>query len=141
MTPLCKIPYDKQLNLKQQWTNRISKEMRSRLNKAKTPIKLPKVHPISPAVSEFLLKITSYIEINFLYDQPQINEYRNKDEFNFQLGIDGNPKTLGFYVGTPSKGNLCCVPATKLINMKTSHKSVAQVIYIFLIYLVIYPIF
>lgn len=58
MTPLCRMPYDKQLNLKQEWTNRISKEMRSRLNKVKTPIRLPKIHPISPAVSNVLLKIT-----------------------------------------------------------------------------------
>lgn len=50
MTPLCHIPYDKQLIKKQYWANTISKELRSRLHNAKTPIKLPKVHPISPAV-------------------------------------------------------------------------------------------
>lgn len=54
MTPLCRISYDKQLKLKQQWTNKISKELRSRLHKAKTPICLPLVHPISPSVSNHL---------------------------------------------------------------------------------------
>jgi len=57
MTPLCQMLYDKQLNLKQQWTNKICKEVRSRLNNAKTPIKLPKVHSILPAVSK-LPKLT-----------------------------------------------------------------------------------
>lgn len=73
-----------------------------------------------------------------MFKQPQINEYRNKDEFNFQLGIDGNPKTLGFFIGSHTKGNLYCVPAMKLINMKQSHKDVAQVgcIYLLCIYLV-----
>jgi hypothetical protein len=50
VTPLCRIPYDKQLNFKQQWTNRISREIRSRVHNLKTPIRLPKVYPISPAV-------------------------------------------------------------------------------------------
>lgn len=51
MTPLSRMPYDKQLNLKQLWTNSISKELRSRLHKAKTPTMLSNVHSISPAVS------------------------------------------------------------------------------------------
>uniref|UniRef100_A0A2S2Q0V6 tRNA (uracil(54)-C(5))-methyltransferase n=1 Tax=Sipha flava TaxID=143950 RepID=A0A2S2Q0V6_9HEMI len=106
VTPLCRIPYDKQLNFKQQWTNRISREIRSRVHNLKTPIRLPKVYPISPA--------------------PQINKYRNKDEFNFRPGIDGNPKTLGFFVSDP-KGNIYCIPTMKLINMKESHKNIAQV--------------
>lgn len=51
MTPLSRMSYEKQLNLKQLWTNSISKELRSRLHKAKTPTTLSKVHSISPAVS------------------------------------------------------------------------------------------
>ncbi|XP_022163006.1 tRNA (uracil(54)-C(5))-methyltransferase homolog-B-like isoform X2 [Myzus persicae] len=91
VTPLCRMPYEKQLVLKQQWTNTVCKEVRSRLH------------------------------------NPQINEYRNKDEFNFRPGIDGNPKTLGFFVTNPSKESIYCVSAMKLINMKQSHKDVAQV--------------
>lgn len=49
VTPLCRIPYQKQLNLKQQWTQSVCKEVRSRLHNAKTPIRLPKVLPILPA--------------------------------------------------------------------------------------------
>lgn len=65
--------------------------------------------------------------------QPQINEYRNKDEFNFRPGIDGNPKTLGFFVSNPTKENIYCVSAMKLINMRQSHKDIAQVSYIFVL--------
>lgn len=53
VTPLCRVPYDNQLKLKQQWTNRVCKELRSRLHKSKSPIMLPKVYPISAAVSIF----------------------------------------------------------------------------------------
>lgn len=56
-----------------------------------------------------------------------MNEYRNKDEFNFRTGIDGNPKTLGFFVRNPSDGSYLCIPANNLINMKKSHKNIAQV--------------
>lgn len=55
MTPLCRIPYQKQLNLKQQWTQGICKEVRSRLHNAKTPIRMPKIHPILPAVKFIFL--------------------------------------------------------------------------------------
>jgi tRNA (uracil-5-)-methyltransferase len=53
--------------------------------------------------------------------------YRNKDEFSIRKGVDGNPKTVGFFVGTPAEGNVVCVPPTHLINLKKSHIEVAQV--------------
>lgn len=49
------MPYDKQLILKEQWTSKVSKVVRSRLHNAKTPIKLPKIHPISSSVSSYLI--------------------------------------------------------------------------------------
>jgi len=51
VTPLCRVPYERQLILKQQWTNTVCKELRSRLHNAKTMIRLPKVFPISSSVS------------------------------------------------------------------------------------------
>lgn len=65
VTPLCRMPYDKQLDLKQMWAFGISKELRNRLHKAKTPTRLSKVHPISPAVSVIwivkMLKLISLV--------------------------------------------------------------------------------
>lgn len=59
--------------------------------------------------------------------QPVTEGYRNKDEFSIQTGIDGNPKTVGFFVGSPAEGPVVCVRGTHLINMRQSHKEVAQV--------------
>ncbi|KAK7087034.1 tRNA (uracil(54)-C(5))-methyltransferase -B [Halocaridina rubra] len=57
---------------------------------------------------------------------PDILAYRNKDEFGIHYGVDGNPKTVGFFVGKPTDPLMTCVPATHLINVKESHKLIAQ---------------
>ena len=59
--------------------------------------------------------------------QPITEGYRNKDEFNIQTGVDGNPKTVGFFVGSPAEGSVVCVRGTRLINVRHSHIEVAQV--------------
>lgn len=59
--------------------------------------------------------------------QPVQIAYRNKDEFSIYTGVDGNPKTVGFYVGKPTDPLMACVPPTYLINTKKSHKDIAQV--------------
>lgn len=61
--------------------------------------------------------------------QPITEGYRNKDEFNIQAGVDGNPKTVGFFVGSPAEGSVVCVRGTHLINVRQSHIAVAQVHY------------
>ena len=61
--------------------------------------------------------------------QPITEAYRNKDEFNIRTGIDGNPKTVGFFIGSPVEGPVVCVRGTYLINMRDDHKKVAQVKY------------
>lgn len=37
---------------------------------------------------------------SFFFPQPIINGYRNKSTFSVNRGPDGNPKTVGLYVGT-----------------------------------------
>lgn len=46
----------------------------------------------------FLL-IQGFASPSFL-PQPVINGYRNKSTFSVNRGPDGNPKTVGLYVGT-----------------------------------------
>ncbi|XP_047206838.1 tRNA (uracil(54)-C(5))-methyltransferase homolog-B isoform X3 [Girardinichthys multiradiatus] len=41
-------------------------------------------------------------------------------------GVDGNPKTVGLYVGTGRQGNIVCVNADHLLNMPEKHKLVAR---------------
>ena len=59
--------------------------------------------------------------------QPITEAYRNKDEFNIRTGVDGNPKTVGFFIGSPAEGPVVCVRGTHLLNIRDSHKQVAQV--------------
>ena len=49
------------------------------------------------------------------------------DEFSIGIGVDGNPKTVGFYVGKKSDPLCTCIPADHLIIIKDSHKLIAQV--------------
>lgn len=57
---------------------------------------------------------------------PDIEKYRNKDEFFVYSGVDGNPKTVGFLTGHPKLETTVCVPPTQLITLKDSHKAVCS---------------
>ena len=58
---------------------------------------------------------------------PLTKHYRNKDEFSIWSGIDGVSKTVGFFIGEPSKhNNVVCVEPEKLILSKESHKKLAK---------------
>jgi len=50
--------------------------------------------------------------------------YRDKDEFSINVGVDGDSKTVGFFVGRPRSG-LVCVPADAVDVIKAKHKTVA----------------
>ncbi|XP_054885784.1 tRNA (uracil-5-)-methyltransferase homolog B isoform X2 [Poeciliopsis prolifica] len=41
-------------------------------------------------------------------------------------GVDGNPKTVGFYLGTASRGSIVCVNGDHLLNMPEKHTLVAR---------------
>ena len=50
------------------------------------------------------------------------------------IGVDGDPKTVGHFYGAPKNPNFRCIPVDHVVTMKEKHKAVAQVIlvYIFL---------
>ncbi|XP_028922885.1 tRNA (uracil(54)-C(5))-methyltransferase homolog isoform X2 [Ornithorhynchus anatinus] len=58
--------------------------------------------------------------------KPVISEYRNKSTFSVNRGPDGNPKTVGQYLGTGRDRNIVCVRADQLKNIPEKHKQVAQ---------------
>ena len=65
--------------------------------------------------------------VDFVKPSPRIAGYRNKDEFSIWPGVDGNPKTVGFFIGQPSHHtNVVCVEPDHLIIMKDSHKKIAS---------------
>ncbi|KAJ9585823.1 hypothetical protein L9F63_020525, partial [Diploptera punctata] len=110
ITPLWQLPYPEQLKLKWNWAHNVLKIVRSKFMKEKIRgkgrIANCKVHRVEPS--------------------PVTEAYRNKDEFNIRTGIDGNPKTVGFFVGSPVEGSVVCVRGTHLVNMRQSHKQAAQ---------------
>ncbi|XP_049852881.1 tRNA (uracil-5-)-methyltransferase homolog B-like [Schistocerca gregaria] len=108
VTPLWRIPYEQQLELKFQWTKHVVSLIKSKLK--------PHSHKHNH------LKMC---RVNNVLPSPVTQEYRNKDEFNVRCGVDGNPKTVGFFVGKTAKHEYVCVPPTYIINMKQKHKDVA----------------
>uniref|UniRef100_A0A2I3H3V2 tRNA (uracil(54)-C(5))-methyltransferase n=1 Tax=Nomascus leucogenys TaxID=61853 RepID=A0A2I3H3V2_NOMLE len=64
--------------------------------------------------------------------KPVINGYRNKSTFSVNRGPDGNPKTVGFYLGTWRDGNIVCVQSNHLKNIPEKHSQVAQYYEVFL---------
>lgn len=57
---------------------------------------------------------------------PVINGYRNKSTFSVSRGPDGNPKTVGLFVGTGKGKDIVCVRPDHLLNMPAAHLKVAQ---------------
>uniref|UniRef100_A0A2K6G879 tRNA (uracil(54)-C(5))-methyltransferase n=1 Tax=Propithecus coquereli TaxID=379532 RepID=A0A2K6G879_PROCO len=64
--------------------------------------------------------------------KPVISGYRNKSTFSVNRGPDGNPKTVGYYLGTRRDGNIVCVQSKHLKNIPEKHNQVAQYYEIFL---------
>ncbi|XP_023396930.1 tRNA (uracil-5-)-methyltransferase homolog B isoform X2 [Loxodonta africana] len=64
--------------------------------------------------------------------KPVINGYRNKSTFSVNRGPDGNPKTVGYYVGTWRDRNIVCVRSHHLKNIPEKHNQVAQYYEVFL---------
>nr|XP_057915262.1 tRNA (uracil-5-)-methyltransferase homolog B [Doryrhamphus excisus] len=107
VTPLWKLSYDEQLELKQKHQEKILAELSGYLHSQCPPgeISFP-VLPIPPS--------------------PVRDAYRNKSTFSVNKGVDGNPKTVGFYVGRGRDGNIVCVNGDHLLNMPEKHKQVAR---------------
>lgn len=65
--------------------------------------------------------------LQFTKKSPKQVEYRNKDEFSLWTGVDGIPKTVGFFIGEISHhSNVVCVEPDNLIISKKSHRKLAS---------------
>lgn len=114
VTPLWRLSYDEQLELKQKHQERILRDLsgfifgglpsQSSSHDGGKP-RFP-VLPVLPS--------------------PVRDGYRNKSTFSVNRGIDGDPKTVGFYVGTGRGGDIVCVSGDHLLNMPEKHKLVAR---------------
>uniref|UniRef100_A0A8D2DJL4 tRNA (uracil(54)-C(5))-methyltransferase n=1 Tax=Sciurus vulgaris TaxID=55149 RepID=A0A8D2DJL4_SCIVU len=122
VTPLWRLSYEEQLKVKFEAQKKILQRLESSLqmlNRVNDTITAPKseelcclLHPVIPS--------------------PVINGYRNKSTFSVNRGPDGNPKTVGYYVGTWRDGNIVCVQPNHLKNIPEKHNQVAQYYEVFL---------
>ncbi|XP_065545757.1 tRNA (uracil-5-)-methyltransferase homolog B [Lathamus discolor] len=111
VTPLWRLPYQEQLQVKYESQKKILQTLASCLEKLGIDTRQPGglCCPLQPIVPS-----------------PVINGYRNKSTFSVNRGPDGNPKTVGLYVGTGKARNIVCVKANHMENIPLNHKQVAQ---------------
>lgn len=106
VTPLWRLNYDEQLELKQKKQKRILQQLSGYLSgDSRSQLSFPLL-PVLPS--------------------PVKDGYRNKSTFSVNRGIDGNPKTVGHYVGTGKRGNIVCVSGDTLVSTPEKHKLVAR---------------
>ncbi|OTF75392.1 tRNA uracil-5-methyltransferase-like protein [Euroglyphus maynei] len=111
--PLHKIPYGEQLKRKLYMNKDLLRSFGSKLRHVNKMIRIG--NNDMPCTLESVRP------------SPLTERYRNKDEFSIWPGIDGNPKTVGFFVGQPSKHDrVICVEPDRLIITKQSHLDLAK---------------
>lgn len=114
VTPLWRLSYEEQLDLKQKQQERTMCQLCGYL-----------LDDFPPQAPTHLRNKPSFPVLPIL-PSPLRDGYRNKSTFSVNRGIDGNPKTVGFYIGTGKKGNIVCVNGDHLLNMPEQHKLVAR---------------
>nr|XP_043901222.1 tRNA (uracil(54)-C(5))-methyltransferase homolog-B isoform X1 [Solea senegalensis] len=114
VTPLWRLSYDEQLELKQNHQLQILSQLSGHLS---GDLQSQSSSPVSSKVSFPVLPILP---------SPVRDGYRNKSTFSVNRGVDGNAKTVGFYVGTWRQRNIICVNGDHLLNMPEKHKLVAR---------------
>ncbi|XP_012582481.1 PREDICTED: tRNA (uracil(54)-C(5))-methyltransferase homolog isoform X1 [Condylura cristata] len=116
VTPLWRMSYEEQLKVKFEAQKKILQRLESYLQKH-NGINVTKDAPRSEGLSCLLHPIIP---------SPVINGYRNKSTFSVNQGPDGNPKTVGYYLGTWRDRNIVCVQSHHLKNIPEKHHQVAQ---------------
>ncbi|XP_058392311.1 tRNA (uracil-5-)-methyltransferase homolog B isoform X1 [Diceros bicornis minor] len=116
VTPLWRLCYEEQLKVKFEAQKKILQRLESylqMLNRVNVTTAAPKseglcclLHPIIPS--------------------PVIDGYRNKSTFSVNRGPDGNPKTVGYYLGSWRDRNIICVRSNLLKNIPEKHNQVSQ---------------
>lgn len=114
MCPLSDLPYEEQLKSKYSMTKQLLQEVGRKMRIDTNSNVTVDSHGL-PCPIEFPQK------------SPRITEYRNKDEFSIWTGVDGNPKTVGFFVGPQSDPiNSVVIEPDELVISKKSHRLLAS---------------
>lgn len=110
VTPLWRLSYDEQLELKRKQQERILSQLSGDSQSySPSPVRSKPRFPVLPVLPS-----------------PVRDGYRNKSTFSVNRGFDGNPKTVGFYLPRERGGNVVCVNGDHLLNMPEKHKLVAR---------------
>ncbi|XP_017288443.1 tRNA (uracil(54)-C(5))-methyltransferase homolog-B isoform X2 [Kryptolebias marmoratus] len=120
VTPLWRLSYEQQLQVKLQHQDRIMSQLSLRLSEDFLSPSSSSSSSSSPNAGKPSFPVLPVLP------SPVRDGYRNKSTFSVNKGVDGNPKTVGFYIGTGREGSIVCVNADHLLNMPEKHKLVAR---------------
>lgn len=114
VTPLWRMSYDEQLELKQKNVEGIMSQLSQHISddfqsQSSSPVGCKLTFPVLSVLPS-----------------PVRDGYRNKSTFSVNRGVDGNLKTVGFFVGTGREGTILCINGDHLLNMPEKHKLVAR---------------
>lgn len=113
LIPYYKTPYHVQLKQKYKQNVHILRYFGEKIRQIDGPVR---VNPNALACPLEPVRTTS-----------QIKQYRNKDEFSVWPGVDGNSKTVGFFVGQHSvHDRVVCVEPDEVHITKQSHIELAK---------------
>lgn len=68
------------------------------------------------------------VKLRSMIESPLRTEYRNVDEFSIGIGIDGNPKTVGYFYGKPSLTTAFCIHPDNLKSIKPQHVKISRLL-------------
>ncbi|XP_036030700.1 tRNA (uracil(54)-C(5))-methyltransferase homolog isoform X2 [Onychomys torridus] len=122
VTPLWRLSYEEQLQVKFEAQKKIIQSLESYLRV---------LHGVSGRVAAPHSEVL-HCHLHPIIPSPIVNGYRNKSTFSVNRSPDGNPKTVGYYLGTWKDGNIVCVPCSHLKNIPEKHSQVAQNYEVFL---------
>ncbi|XP_072178124.1 tRNA (uracil-5-)-methyltransferase homolog B-like [Diadema setosum] len=126
VSPLLKIPYTRQLQLKYIRSHVLLQQLAARL------VDLEVECGECRTLDHMSNRGGVYCHIGNTKGSPVTERYRNKSDFSIGPGPDGNPKTVGYYVGDWKKKTVMCIPPTYAKNDKTEHIRVAEAYQTFL---------
>ncbi|XP_071800778.1 tRNA (uracil-5-)-methyltransferase homolog B-like isoform X2 [Asterias amurensis] len=120
VTPLWKLSYDKQLDLKHLRNSSVLLNFTNELIKQEAAV----------GSTETLDRTKNNnglcCHLERIKSSPVVDGYRNKSVFNVGTGADGSRKTVGLFIGEWRKKNVVCLPSGPCQNISQAHKHVEK---------------
>ncbi|XP_022089953.1 tRNA (uracil(54)-C(5))-methyltransferase homolog isoform X2 [Acanthaster planci] len=127
VTPLWKLPYKKQLELKQLRNSKVLMKLTNSLIEQEAEIGLTETLDRTHRFGGLCCQLDT------IKPSPVTEGYRNKSELSVGVGADGNRKTVGLFIGEWKKKNIICLPSDPARNISQAHKNVEKAYQTFLL--------